>query len=109
MAVILKNKVLKNVGTVPQTLISTGETEKITVIGLSLANITSDFVYADIMLRDDTSVTGFYLKNTIVAGNSCLRAVNQGEKLVVASNNELLVASSTDDSLDVICSYAEIV
>jgi len=60
-------------------------------------------------LRDDSSVTGFYLKETLVAANTSLRAVNQGEKLVLAPNNELLVVSNTTDSVDVICSFAEIV
>lgn len=109
MAVNLKNKVLKNVGSVPQTILTTGPTDKITVIGLSITNLIESFVYVDVLIQDDSSVQGFFLKQTLVAANTSLRAVNQGEKLVLAPNNELLVVANTDDSIDVICSYAEIV
>jgi len=109
MAVNLRNKVIKNVGTVPQTIFTTGPTDKITVIGLSLTNLIQSFVYVDLLIQDDSSVTGFYLKETLVAANTSLRAVNQGEKLVLAPNNALIVVANTDDSIDVICSFAEIV
>jgi len=109
MAVNLRNRVIKDIGTVPQTILATGPTDKVTVIGLSITNLIQSFVYVDILLRDDSSVTGFYLKETLVAANTSLRAVNQGEKLVLAPNNELLVVSNTTDSVDVICSFAEIV
>lgn len=109
MAVNLKNKVIKNVGTVPQTILTTGPTDKITVIGLSVTNLLQSFVYVDILIADDTSVQGYYLKQTLVSANTSLRAVNQGEKLVIAPSNELIIVSNTDDSVDVICSFAEIV
>jgi hypothetical protein len=109
MAVNLRNKIIKNVGTVPQTILTTGPTDNVTVIGLSLTNLINSFVYVDILLKDDSSVEGFYLKETLVAANTSLRAVNQGEKLVMAPNNELIVVSNRDDSIDVVCSFAEIV
>ena len=109
MAVNLRNRVIKNVGTVPQTILSTGPTDKVTVIGLSITNLIESFVYVDVLIQDDTSVQGYYLRQTLVAANTSLRAVNQGEKLVVAPSNELIVVSNTDDSVDVICSFAEIV
>jgi len=109
MAVNLRNKIIKDVGTTPQIILETGPTDKVTVIGLSLTNLINSFVYVDILLKDDSSVTGFYLKETLVAANTSLRAVNQGEKLVMAPNNELIVVSNTDDSIDVVCSFAEIV
>jgi len=109
MAVNLRNKIIKNVGTVPQTILTTGPTDKVTVIGLSLTNLINSFVYVDILLKDDSSVEGFYLKETLVAANTSLRAVNQGEKLVMAPDNELIVVSNTDNSIDVVCSFAEIV
>jgi hypothetical protein len=109
MAVNLRNKVIKDVGTVPQTVLITGPTDKVTVIGLSVTNLLQSFVYVDLLIKDDSSITGFYLKETLVAANTSLRAVNQGEKLVLAPNNELIIVANTDDSLDVICSFAEIV
>jgi hypothetical protein len=109
MAVILRNTILKDVGKVPQTIISTGPGERVTVIGLSCTNLKDSFIYVDILLQDDSSVLGYYVKNTLVSANSSLRAVNQGEKLIVAPNNELLVRANVDDAIDVICSIAEVV
>jgi hypothetical protein len=53
-------------------------------------------------------VSGFYLKETLLPANTSLRVVNQGEKLILAANNKLLVSSNLDDSVDVIMSYVEI-
>lgn len=108
MATFFKNSIRKSVGVIPVEVLTTTPTTRATVIGLSLTNLTSDFVYVDVMIEDDTSVTGYYLKNTILPGNTSLRVVNQGEKLIIAPENRILVSSSINDSVDVIMSYVEI-
>ena len=108
MATEFKNKVIKNVGTVPVEIATIGANARATVIGMSITNLTDSFVYVNIHVEDDTSVTGYYLKETLLAANTSLRAVNQGEKLILAPNNKILVSSSIDDSVDVIMSYVEI-
>jgi hypothetical protein len=65
-------------------------------------------LYVNVFVQDDTSVSGFYLKETLLPANTSLRVVNQGEKLILAANNKLLVSSNLDDSVDVIMSYVEI-
>jgi hypothetical protein len=60
------------------------------------------------LLEDDTSVTGFYLKDTLLPANTSLRAVSTGEKLILSPSNKILVQSSQDDSIDVILSYVEV-
>jgi hypothetical protein len=70
--------------------------------------LTDQFVYTDVLIKDDTSVTGYYLKNSILPAGTSLRAVSTGEKLVLAPSNQLLVRASVDDSVDVIVSYVEI-
>lgn len=110
MAVVVKNNVSKNVGTAFQNIISTTASSKITVIGLSLTNVTDTLVYVDVTILDTiTNVESFYLKDTMIPTNTSLRAVSTGEKLVLDQNNTMKVKSSVADSVDVITSYAEII
>lgn len=108
MATLFKNAVIKNVGTVPVKILETDAATRTTVIGLSLTNLTDQFVYCDVLLQDDTSVTGYYLKESILPAGTSLRAVSTGEKFIVAPSNILYVQSSVDDSVDVILSYVEV-
>ena len=108
MATILKNTVIKNCGTVPIPIYETSPTSRVTVLGLSFTNLTDKFIYVDVLVEDDTSVSGYYLKDSLLPAGTSLRAVSTGEKLVLAPSNRLLVRSSLDDSVDVIVSYVEI-
>lgn len=107
MAVLVKNKVIKDIGINPETVLDTDASTRSTIIGLSLTNLTNLFVYVSLMIDDDTSVTGYYLKDTILPAGSSLRAVSTGEKLVLGPNNRLSAKSSADDSIDIIVSYVE--
>jgi multisubunit Na+/H+ antiporter MnhE subunit len=109
MATIFKNKVVKEIGTLPVDILETSAAQRATVIGMSLTNLTQSFVYVDVLIQDDTSVTGYYLKETLLPANTSLRVVATGEKLIVAPSNKVQVRSSIDDSVDVVMSYVEIV
>jgi hypothetical protein len=109
MATLFKNKVVKEIGVEPVDIYETDASTRATVIGMSLTNLTSSFVYVDVLIQDDTSVTGFYLKETLLPANTALRVVNQGEKLIVAPSNKIQVRSSVNDSVDVVLSFVEIV
>jgi hypothetical protein len=109
MATLFKNKVTKQVGKLPVDIYETDASTRATVIGMSLTNLTESFVYVDILISDDTSVTGYYLKDTLLPANTSLRVVNQGEKLIVAPSNKIQVKASVDDSVDVVMSFVEIV
>lgn len=109
MATLFKNKVINNVGVVPVDIYETNGSTRATIIGLSLTNITEAPVYIDVLVQDDTSVTGYYLKETMLPANTSLRAVSTGEKLIIAPTNKLQVRSSLDDSVDVVLSFVEIV
>jgi hypothetical protein len=108
MATLLKNTVIKNCGKEPVLIYETLPTTRVTVLGLSFTNLTETFVYVDVLVEDDTSVSGYYLKQSLLPANTSLRAVSTGEKLVLAPSNRLLVRSSLNDSVDVIVSYVEI-
>ena len=108
MATLFKNAVVKNIGTEPVEILETDGVTRATVIGLSLTNLTTSFVYVSVLIEDDTSVTGFYLKDTLLPANTSLRVVSTGEKLIIAPSNRLLVKSSVTDSIDAILSHVEI-
>jgi hypothetical protein len=108
MAAILKNKVVKDIGILPVDIFETTGANRATVIGMSVTNVTENLVYVDVLVQDDTSNTGYYLKETLLPANTSLRVVSQGEKLILAPSNKLQVRSNVNDSVDVIVSYAEI-
>ena len=109
MATLFKNKVVNNVGVLPVDIYESDASTRATIIGLSLTNLTSSFVYVDVLIQDDTSITGYYLKETLLPANTSLRVVATGEKLIVAPSNKVQVRSSLDDSVDVVMSFVEIV
>jgi hypothetical protein len=109
MATLFKNKVVNTVGVLPVDVYETDASTRATVIGMSLTNLTQSFVYVDVLMQDDTSVTGYYLKQALLPANTSLRVVATGEKLIIAPSNKLQVKSSIDDSVDVVLSFVEIV
>lgn len=109
MATFFKNTVTKEVGTVPVRILETGPAARATVIGLSIANLTENVITVSIMLQDDTSIMGYYLKDIVLPAQSSLRAINGGEKLILAPSNQLYIVSNTSDSVDVILTYVEII
>ncbi|MDB4348948.1 hypothetical protein OAA64_01340 [bacterium] len=109
MATIFKNKVIKDVGELPIIAIETDSSTRSTIIGFNLANLTDNVVMANVLINDDTSVQGYFMKDVMVPANSSLRALSAGEKLILAPSNTLLVQSDQNDSLDVVISYVDIV
>ena len=109
MATLFKNKVVNTVGVLQVDVYETDASTRATVIGMSLTNLTQSFVYVDVLMQDDTSVTGYYLKQTLLPANTSLRVVATGEKLIIAPSNKLQVRSSINDSVDVVLSFVEIV
>lgn len=109
MATIFKNKVVKDVGIAPILALETNASTRTTVIGLSLANLKEYVVYASVLVHDDTSVEGYYLKDIMIPPNTSLRALSAGEKLILAPNNQLYVVADEDEALDAVISYVDIV
>ena len=109
MATFFKNKVVKNIGTQPVEIFTVPAASKVTGIGLSVANLLDGNTRVSITVRDDTSVTGYYVKDVMIAPNASLRAINGGEKLILPGDNILYVHADQDDAVDVIFSFVEIV
>ena len=108
MASFFRNAIIKDIGIVPVECIATAANSRMTVIGMSVANLTEGIVLVDIMLKDDTSVTGYYGKNLVLPPNSSLRVVNGGEKLILSTSNTLYISTNVPDSVDAIISYVEL-
>jgi hypothetical protein len=109
MATFFKNKLESDIGTTEVEVISTLVNARVTVIGLSLTNLTSGIVLATIRLENTADNTSaFYIKDVLVSPNQSLRVINGGEKLVLGGNMNLYVQSNTADSLDLVASYVEI-
>lgn len=104
----ITNKVINNLGTVEQTLITTSSVQKAACVGLSLANITDEIVTASVMLEDADGNKGYYIKNLRIAPQSAARVINGGEKLLLAPENTVSIVSDTANSIDVIFSLVVI-
>ena len=109
MASFFRNKVAKEIGTTPVEVLATSGANRMTIIGMSLANLTSGIVLIDIELTDDTSVTGYYAKQLLLPPNASLRVVNGGEKLILSTDNSLTITANIADAVDAIISYVELI
>jgi len=109
MASFFRNKVAKEIGTTPVEVLATAPNSRMTVIGMSLANLTTGIVLIDIELTDDSEVTGYYAKQILVPPNTSLRVVNGGEKLILATSNSLTITANVADAVDAIISYVELI
>jgi len=109
MATTFRNKVIKEIGTVPILVLETDSNTRTTIVGLSLANLTDLIIYASVLVHDDTSIEGYYLKDVMVPPNSSLRALSAGEKLILAPENQLYLVADENEALDAVISYVDIV
>jgi hypothetical protein len=109
MATFFRTKVVKNIGTTAIDALQTVDNNRFTIIGCNLANLIDDPVTIDIFVVDSTSTAGYYVKGIILAPNSSLKVITNGEKLILSEQCGLRIVSDTDNSIDAIISYAEIV
>jgi hypothetical protein len=109
MATTFKNKVVKEVGSVPILAVETDAGTRSTIIGMTLSNLTEFIVYASVLVKDDGSSLGFYMKDVMVPPNSTMHALSAGEKLILAPTNQLYLQADQDEALDAIISYVDIV
>jgi hypothetical protein len=109
MASFFRTKVQKDIGTTPTTVLATGGANRFTLIGCNLANTTDEVVIVDVTITDSTAVTGYYIKQLVIEPYTSAKIVTNGEKIILAENTSMSVVSDTEDSIDLIASYAEIV
>jgi len=109
MATFFRTKVVKNIGSTAVDVLQTVDNNRFTVIGCNLANTTDEIVTISIFITDASSTTGYYANNIAIAPYSSLKMITNGEKLILAEQCGLRIISDTDNSVDAVISYAEIV
>lgn len=109
MASYFRTKVEKDIGTTPVDVVATVGNNRFTLIGCNLANTTDTDVYIDIFVVDSNSVAGYYIKQLTVPPYNSVKVITNGEKLILAENCKLRIVSDTEDSIDAVISYAEII
>lgn len=109
MANFFRTKVVKNIGTTPSPVLATTSANRFTLIGCNLANTTDEDVIVDVTITDATAVTGYYIKQLVIAPYTSAKLVTNGEKIILAETTTMTIVSDTANSIDMIASYAEIV
>lgn len=109
MATFFKNSVEKAVGTDPVTMVTVGDTSSVTCVGLSLSNLVDGVVFVSLKVVGDSSEQVWVLKDIPLTSNTTLKAINGGEKLVLEAGDELILSTNTENSVDAVLSYVEIV
>ena len=107
MANTFKNSFQQAVGQTATTIYTAGSGVQATVIGMTVANVTSNDVRANVFVN--SSGTDYYLvKNAIIEPGSALVPIGGDQKLVLEASDYLRVQSDTSSSLDVVLSVLEI-
>lgn len=112
MATFFRNKLQAAIGTSEVEVISVDTNSRVTVIGLSLTNLTEGIVLATIRLVNTATnpdESAYYIKDVIVPPNQSLRVINGGEKLVLAGDMKVYIKSNVASSLDLVASFVEII
>lgn len=106
MANTFKSYAYANIGTSAQLM--TTSAGQVTVIGLSLANVSGSSITVDAYIVKG-GTTAYIIKGAPVPAGGALVAVGGDQKIVLESGNTLYVKSNTATSLDAILSVLEIV
>jgi hypothetical protein len=109
MASFFRTKVVSNIGTTPVDVLQPSIANRFTLIGCNLANTTDNVVIVDITITDAFAVTGYYIRQLRIDPYTSAKIVTNGEKIILAENTTMTIVSDTDNSVDLIASYAEIV
>jgi uncharacterized UPF0146 family protein len=109
MPTIFKHALVTQIGTNPTDVVEIGAGVRATVIGCNLANVTEyDTVVVDIQVVGVDTTSVYYVKGLVIAPNTSVKVITQGEKLILPAETELRIVSDTADSVDATVSYVEI-
>lgn len=108
MPTFFRHSVQTAVGTTPVDLVSIPDGVRATVIGCNLVNVTEDVVTINLFVVDAASTQAYYVKDVIIAPDTALKAITQGEKLILPSGAILRCSSSQENSIDATVSYVEL-
>ena len=108
MANTFKNRTLRAVGTSPVDVGAVvAASTQTTLIGMTVANITSGVIAVTVTLNDGTNTTNIVKTAPIPTGGS-LVVLGGDQKVVLMTGDKIIVTSNTASSCDVIMSFLEI-
>jgi hypothetical protein len=109
MPTIFRQQVTTGIGTTPVDAVQIAPGIRATVIGINLANTTeNDLVVANVFVIDENSTQGNYVKDIPIPPATSLKAITQGEKLILPETAGLRIVSDVENSIDATISYVEI-
>lgn len=109
MANSFKNTLNSQIGTADVTVYTPGSgVTYSTIIGYTVANVTSNNITVDLFIRDTDSTEVYLLKGTNIEPGQALVPVGGEQKLVVLPDQEICVRSNTNSSADCTISVLEI-
>jgi len=108
MANAFKNRTLRAVGTSPVDVgaVVASSTET-TLIGMTLANVTSGVISVTATLHDGSNTTHIVKDAPIPTGGSLI-LLGGDQKVVLMTGDKIIITSNTASSCDVIMSFLEI-
>ena len=108
MANTFKNRTLRAVGTSPVDVGAVvASSTQTTLIGMTLANITSGVINVTATVNDGTNTTHIVKDAPIPTGGSLI-LLGGDQKVVLMEDDKITVKSNTASSVDVIMSFLEI-
>ena len=109
MANSFKRKTSAGIGTgfTPKDGYTVPASTEVTVIGLTVSNVTGSTVKATVSLFDGSTFTSIVTDGPVPAGGS-LVVVGGDQKLVMETGDDMRIKSDTASSLDVVMSILEI-
>ena len=78
-----------------------------TLIGLTLANVTSGAVEANVVIANTSGSLHRIVANAPIAKGGALVPIGGEQKIVLENGAKLMVATNTANSVDVVCSVLE--
>ena len=109
MPTLFRHAVTTSVGTTPVDVLQIPLGVRATVIGCNIANVTDyDTVVVNMYVIDENSTQATYVRGIIIAPNSTVKVITQGEKLILPATSGIRIEADTEDSVDITISYVEI-
>jgi hypothetical protein len=109
MANAFKNSITGSIGTTGVKVYETPISTSTTVIGVGVANVSSQNISVSVMVRDNSAnKVVFVVKDSLILPGSSNVLVGGEQKLVLESGDFLSVTSSLANSADAIVSVLEI-
>ena len=107
MANNFKNYFLKNANTTSQNVYVAGAGVQATIIGMTIGNITSSPITANVTVTSG-GTTYFMLQSATISNGGALVPIGGDQKLVMEAGDYMQVQTSGANSADVIVSVLEI-